>query len=89
MEFEDTDTEDDKKIKIEAARDQIFKDGGWLVNDGGLLRIPLPPDHDYAVFKGMASGRGALAIYNNDPGAYDLTVKLSQITFVYLLCMAL
>ncbi|MDG1150749.1 MAG: murein biosynthesis integral membrane protein MurJ [Akkermansiaceae bacterium] len=89
VEFKTTDTEEDKKIKIEAARDQIFKDGDWLVNDGGLLRIPLPPDHDYAVFKGMASGGGELAIYNNDPGAYDLTVKLSQITFVYLLCMAL
>lgn len=89
IQFEDEDTEGDKKIKIEAARDQVFKDGGWVVNDGGLLRIPLPPDHDYAVFKGMASGNGELAIYNNDPGAYDLTVKLSQITFVYLLCMAL
>jgi hypothetical protein len=53
------------------------------------LRIPLPPDHDYAVFKGVASGEGELAIFNNDPGAYDLTVRLSQITFVYLLCMAL
>lgn len=89
IQFEDDDTEGDKKIKIEAARDQLFKDGGWVVNDGGLLRIPLPPDHDYAVFKGMASGNGELEIYNNDPGAYDLTVKLSQITFVYLLCMAL
>ena len=30
-----------------------------------------------------------MKVYNNDPGAFDLTVKLSKITFVYLLCMAL
>ena len=34
-------------------------------------------------------GSGEFEVYNNDPGAYDLTVKLSRITFIYLLCMAL
>lgn len=89
LELKGTDTEEDQKLKIEAARDLIFKDGSWLANDVGTLRIPLPPEHNYAIFKGNASGDGELTIYNNDPGAYDLTVKLSQITFVYLLCMAL
>ncbi|MEN8785095.1 MAG: murein biosynthesis integral membrane protein MurJ [Akkermansiaceae bacterium] len=89
VEFKKSDTKEEKQRSIKAARDLLYKDGRWLANDEGLLRIPLPPDHDYAVFKGMASGEGELAIYNNDIGAYDLTVKLSQITFVYLLCMAL
>jgi putative peptidoglycan lipid II flippase len=89
VEFKDSDSKEVRRAKIVAARDRLFKDGRWIPNEEGVLRIPLPPDHDYAVFKGVASGEGELAIFNNDPGAYDLTVRLSQITFVYLLCMAL
>lgn len=89
VEFNESDTGEERQRKLEEARDRIFKEGRWFVNEEGVLRVPLPPDHDYAIFKGMAAGEGELAIYNNDPGAYDLTVRLSQITFVYLLCMAL
>ena len=89
VEFKESDTGEERQRKLEEARDRIFKEGRWFVSEEGVLRVPLPPDHDYAIFKGMASGEGELAIYNNDPGAYDLTVRLSQITFVYLLCMAL
>lgn len=78
-----------KAQKFRDARDAIFKDGEWQVSDTGFLRVPLPEGHDFAVFEGAASGSGDLEVYNNDPGAYDLTVKLSKITFVYLLCMAL
>ena len=75
--------------KYEAAKERIFSSGTWKVDDSGLLRVPLPVDHDFALFKGSVAGEGHLKIYNNEPGAYDLTVKLSKITFVYLLCMAL
>lgn len=75
--------------KYQSAKEKLFSDGQWRVPDSGLLRVPLPVDHDYSVFKGNVSGSGDLEIYNNDPGAYDLTVRLSQITFIYLLCMAL
>ena len=68
---------------------KIFRDGRWKFAEDGLLRVPLPEGHDFAVFEGGVLGEGAVEIYNNDPGAFDLTVRLSQITFVYLLCMAL
>lgn len=89
VEIRDGDTEEEKAMKFRAARERIFKEGKWQLSDSGLLRVPLPKEHDYAVFQGAASGEGAMKVYNNDPGAYDLTVRLSQITFVYLLCMAL
>ncbi len=83
------DSDEEKSKKFRAAREKIFKDDRWQLSDSGSLRVPLPEDHDYAVFEGGVSGSGEIKIYNNDPGAYDLTVRLSQITFVYLLCMAL
>lgn len=67
---------------------RLYEDGKWKFSDG-LLRIPLPVEHDFAVLEGEISGKGELKIFRNDPGAFDLTVKLSKITFVYLLCMAL
>lgn len=83
------DSEEEKALKYREAREKIFKDGAWRFSEDGLLRVPLPVGHDFAVIEGKATGSGELTIYNNDPGAYDLTVRLSQITFVYLLCMAL
>lgn len=78
-----------KAEKLREAREKIFKNGVWQVTDLGLLRVPLPADHDFAIFSGSATGSGKLEVYNNDPGAFDLTVRLSKITFIYLLCMAL
>lgn len=89
VDIEKGDTEEERALKFRAARDRIFKDGRWQVSESGLLRVPLPEKHDFAIFEGQASGEGEMLIYNNEPGAYDLTVTLSQITFVYLLCMAL
>lgn len=89
VEYEEGDSEDVRAAKYRAAREKIFKDGNWQLSENGLLRLPLPVGHDYAVFQGEAEGSGEMAIFNNDPEAYDLTVTLSQITFIYLLCMAL
>lgn len=68
---------------------QNFMEGAIVSEDTGLLKVPLPDGHDFAVFEGSATGDGQLKVFNNDPGAYDLTVKLAKITFVYLFCMAL
>ncbi len=87
--FEREDTEAVKAEKVEAAKAEIFNESGWVLSESGLLRVPLPADHDFAIVEGAVSGAGELKVYNNDPGAYDLTVRLSKITFVYLLCMAL
>ncbi len=87
--FSGNDGEVVKAEKIAAAREALFKEGDWVIPSSGLLRVPLPADHDFSVVEGTARGAGSLQVYNNDPGAYDLTVKLSQITFIYLLCMAL
>ena len=89
VQLEKGDTEEVKAMKYRAAREAIFRGGEWQVNKEGLLRVPLPVGHDFAVFEGTAAGSGTFKIFNNDPEAYDLTVRLSQITFVYLLCMAL
>lgn len=85
LERKDEVGDDETSVEVRA---RLYQDGQWQFKDG-LLRIPLPVDHDYAIFRGSVSGAGDLKIFRNDPGAYDLTVKLSQITFVYLLCMAL
>jgi putative peptidoglycan lipid II flippase len=87
--IEKGDSEEEQALKFRAAREKIFRRGRWVFAEDGLLRVPLPAGHDFAVFEGGISGRGEVKIYNNDPGAFDLTVRLSQITFVYLLCMAL
>jgi putative peptidoglycan lipid II flippase len=87
--LQEGDTEEEKAAKFRAAKEKIFRDGEWRFSEDGLLRVPLPVDHDFAVVEGSANGTGPLKLYNNEPGAYELTVTLSQITFVYLLCMAL
>lgn len=87
--LQEGDSEEEKAAKFRAAREQIYKDGKWQFSDEGLLRVPLPVNHDFAVFSGQVAGTGEVRVFNNAPGAYELTVTLSQITFVYLLCMAL
>ncbi|MFT6865102.1 MAG: putative peptidoglycan lipid II flippase, partial [Akkermansiaceae bacterium] len=89
MAFKEEDSEKKRAQKVRAAREKIFKEGEWHVSEAGLLRVPLPKGHKFTVFEGTATGSGEILVYNNDPGAYDLTVRLSQITFIYLLCMAL
>lgn len=80
-----------KGSDIETVRKTILQDGNWKINSAGMLRVPLPEDHDYSVIEGdwIGAEGNKLSIYANDPGAFDLATKLSQITFIYLLCMAL
>lgn len=76
--------------------------GGWQVDGEGVARIRLPSGHDYGWFEGelvdIATGLdtdkagdtvAVLKIFRNHPETFALTVRLSQITFCYLLFMAL
>ena len=69
-----------------------------IIKDGNRAWIHLPKGHDFGWFEGelirtAASGKAApdsqLRIYRNHPDTFKLTVSLSQITFSYLLFMAL
>ncbi len=70
------------------ARARFYDEGEWQFKDGEL-KIPLPVNHNFAVLTGSVHGEGGLKIFRNHPDAYPLTVTLSKITFVYLMCMAL
>lgn len=78
----------------------LSPDGSGLASlqYGVDAQIELPKGHEYGWFEGellRASDRddhasnGYLKIYRNHPDTFDLTVRLSQITFSYLLFMAL
>lgn len=76
-------------IKVDSDSTSVLK----LSGDKG--RISLPKGHQYGWLEGtlVHSDRwpadGAFKIYRNHPDTFDLTVRLSQITFCYLLFMAL
>lgn len=65
----------------------------------GLVKIEFPDGHAYSSFKTVIEVKDLeknedvyaadLRVYRNDPGTFDLTVKLTRIMFSYLLCMAL
>lgn len=75
----------------------------WLITGDGQARIRLPRGHSYGWFEGEfvrnlpssavpSDGVGntvLFKIYRNHPETFDLTVRLSRITFCYLLFMAL
>jgi len=73
--------------------------GGWQIAETGEGHIRLPDGHGYGWLEGtlvldpganyMVSGETSLRIFRNHPKTFDLTVRLSQITFCYLLFMAL
>ncbi len=77
----------------------LLGEGRLTSLQGGLdAKIELPKDHEYGWFEGellradIEEGNTAndyLKIYRNHPDTFDLTVRLSQITFSYLLFMAL
>ena len=66
-----------------------------LLFDNEQLHIRLPDGHNYGWLEGEVTTRNTFApeqslkIYCNDPKTFELTVTLSQITFCYLLFMAL
>ncbi len=75
----------------------------WMITGDGQARIRLPKGHSYGWFEGEFLRSASTAvwssdeqrntllfkIYRNHPDTFGLTVKLSQITFCYLLFMAL
>ena len=67
-----------------------------LGRDGAReVSFELPRKHEFREFTGLirttpAAGSSArVKVYRNHPETFKLTVKLTQIMFVYLLCMAL
>lgn len=68
--------------------------GGALAGTGSSgMELKLPAGHRFTRLTGefrIERGEGViLKTYRNDPGTFDLTVKLTRITFAYLMCMAL
>ncbi|WP_159434971.1 murein biosynthesis integral membrane protein MurJ [Rubritalea squalenifaciens] len=67
----------------------------WVVAPGDFGRIRMGRGHDYGWLEGeLVTGAGAteadvVEVYKNHPDTFSLTVTLSQITFCYLLFMAL
>lgn len=68
----------------------------WLSEKGKLIKkYALSKDKNFTRIKGNAliknskEGNTHLSIYRNHPDTFNLTVTLSKITFIYLLCMAL
>jgi len=75
-------------IEVPEGKGTLF----FVAGDG---HISLPKGHDYGWIEGKITIRdpfpegGSLKIYRNHPDTFSLTVKLSRITFCYLLFMAL
>lgn len=76
----------------------LGRDDVAFIQRGSDATIHLPKGHEYGWFEGelITSSPlvddnldGKLKIYRNHPDTFDLTVRLSQITFSYLLFMAL
>lgn len=72
--------------------------GLGLIQSDRVISIHLPRGHEFGWFEGElvreaaevdATAESVLRIYRNHPDTFDLTVRLSQITFCYLLFMAL
>ena len=68
----------------------------WLSEKGKLIKkYSLSENKNFTRIKGNAliknskEGNTNLSIYRNHPDTFNLTVTLSKITFIYLLCMAL
>lgn len=59
------------------------------------ISFELPKEHGFRELTGVvrttpdSASPARVKIYRNHPGTFSLTVKLTQIMFVYLLCMAL
>lgn len=76
-------------LKIAERRTGLGKAGAREVS------FELPKEHGFRQLTGVirttpGAGAGArVKIFRNHPGTFSLTVKLTQIMFVYLLCMAL
>jgi len=72
-----------------------YEQAEWIKDHQWVKKITLPPNHKYNTLEGKAlihatdTGVTNIKIYRNHPETFNLTVTLSKITFIYLLCMAL
>ena len=76
--------------------ENLLDQSDWLSEKGKLIKkYSLSKDKNFTRIKGNAliknskEGSTHLSIYINHPDTFNLTVTLSKITFIYLLCMAL
>lgn len=74
----------------------LFDELKWANEEGKWIKkLALPKEKNFTHIKGRATIKSSedvdtgLKIYRNHPDTFSLTVTLSKITFIYLLCMAL
>ena len=83
-------------VKNNNDTENLLDQSDWLSEKGKLIKkYALSKDKNFTRIKGNAliknskEGNTNLSIYRNHPDTFNLTVTLSKITFIYLLCMAL
>ena len=83
-------------VKNNNDTENLLDQSNWLSEKGKLIKkYSLSKDKNFTRIKGNAliknskEGNTNLSIYRNHPDTFNLTVTLSKITFIYLLCMAL
>ena len=85
-----------KLVKNNNDTENLVDRSDWLSEKGKLIKkYSLSENKNFTRIKGNAliknskEGNTNLSIYRNHPDTFNLTVTLSKITFIYLLCMAL
>ena len=83
-------------VKNNNDTENLVDQSDWLSEKGKLIKkYSLSDNKNFTRIKGNAliknskEGNTNLSIYRNHPDTFNLTVTLSKITFIYLLCMAL
>ena len=83
-------------IKNNKDTETLLDQSDWLSEKGKWIKkYSLSENKNFTRIKGNAlinnakEGNTNLSIYRNHPDTFNLTVTLSKITFIYLLCMAL
>jgi len=83
-------------VKNNNDTENLVDQSDWLSEKGKLIKkYSLSENKNFTRIKGNAliknskEGNTNLSIYRNHPDTFNLTVTLSKITFIYLLCMAL
>ncbi len=83
-------------VKNNNDTENLVDQSDWLSEKGKLIKkYSLSKDKNFTRIKGNAliknskEGNTNLSIYRNHPDTFNLTVTLSKITFIYLLCMAM
>ena len=83
-------------VKNNNDTENLVDQSDWLSEKGKLIKkYSLSENKNFTRIKGNAliknskEGNTHFSIYRNHPDTFNLTVTLSKITFIYLLCMAL